>query len=101
MEAALHGMNATLDITQIEKLIEPVIHFPPKIRDEQVYNFPKGQTKYMGEAKDMVKLTMSGKLEMSFSDGSHATYDSNPSSTSGSYCLEYVTSKCSYDKMFW
>ena len=59
-EIYFRGMNATLDITQIEKLIEAGIHFPPKIRDEQVYNFPKGQTKYMGEAKDMVKLTLSG-----------------------------------------
>ena len=60
----------------------------------QINNFPEGKT-YIG--LNDFKLLINGSLVMNFSDGSQATYDtpSKAKRNGSSYCLDYVTKKCS------
>ena len=95
MNATLHGIDASLNVMVLEKLIksgDP--HLPPNPNDDQLHNLPEGK-KYLGLRN--FELQINGSLVMNFSDGSQATYDapSKAKRNGSSYCLDYVTKKCS------
>ena len=93
MNATLHGIDASLNVMHLEKLLksgDP--HLPPITYDEQINDFPPGSKLYLGLGD--FKLLINGSLVMNLSDGSQATYD-KAIRTGSSYCLDYVTKKCS------
>ena len=92
MNATLHGIDASLKVMHLEKFIksgDP--HLPPNTVDDQFQNFPEGK-KFLGLRN--FELQINGSLVMNFSDGSQETYD-KAKGTGSSYCLDYVTKKCS------
>ena len=94
VNATLHGINASLNVMHLEKLLksgDP--HLPPSTNDDQINNFPEGK-KYLG--LNEFKLLINGSLVMNFSDGSQATYD-KAKKIGSSYCLDFVTILCSDD----
>ena len=98
MNATLHGIDGSLNITQLEKLMKPgVLHRSPTTDDDQIHNFPEGSKKYIGLAD--FELLINESLVMNFSDGSQATYDKAKHNGS-SYCLDFVTNLCS-ETMTW